>query len=167
MKLNYFLIGIVIVTICITPFVYSPQDEELENVRTFDEIDEPVGVEPQRKHWAEIDENGVVLRVIVASDSFIQSGAVGNPNNWVRTYKDRSARKNFASPGDTYRADLDGFITPSPYPSWVLNETTGRYEAPTPQPENTDPTRVYAWNERTQRWVLVTQSAALNSPIFE
>lgn len=118
-------------------------------------------------HFARIDENGVVQEVIVADQSFIDSGAVGDPAQWVETHKDRSKRKNFASKGDTYRPDIDAFVKPQPYPSWVLDVQTGRYKAPKPEPENTDPNRVYAWNEKRKDWVLVDHIAALNSPVFE
>ena len=62
-------------------------------------------------------------------------------------------RLNYAGIGYEYRADLDGFIPPQPYPSWTLNESTGLWEAPLPHPDGDG---VYSWDEDTQEWVPVT-----------
>jgi len=67
-------------------------------------------------------------------------------------------RKNFASIGNTYDSTRDAFITPQPYPSWTLNETSCRYEAPTPKPvspKNAEglEIEIYTWDESTQTWI--------------
>ena len=67
-------------------------------------------------------------------------------------------RKNFAGIGHTYDSTRDAFMTPQPYPSWTLNETTCRYEPPTPQPvspkneEGLD-IEIYNWDEPTKTWI--------------
>ena len=61
-------------------------------------------------------------------------------------------RKNYAGRGYTYDEARDAFIPPKPYESWVLNETTCRWEAPIVYP--TDGQR-YDWNETNQNWELV------------
>ena len=67
-------------------------------------------------------------------------------------------RKNFANIGHTYDSARDAFLPPQPYPSWTLNETTCRYEAPTPKPvspknaEGLD-AEFYNWDESTQAWI--------------
>jgi hypothetical protein len=61
-------------------------------------------------------------------------------------------RKNFAGVGYTYDEDKDAFISPKPYPSWTLNETTCLWECPVAYP--TDGQR-YTWNETNQTWDLV------------
>ena len=65
---------------------------------------------------------------------------------WRQTFKDRT-RKNYAGPGYTYDEDRDAFIPPQPYPSWVLNEETCGWEAPSERPDGK-----YNWNEETQSW---------------
>lgn len=105
---------------------------------------------PAHEHWAEVDRNGVVLRVIVADQEFINSGAVGNPARWVRTYKTRTQRHNYAAPGFTYDKSRDAFIPPKPFPSWVLDEGRLVYDAPKSYPRDG---RVYKWNEDTLEWV--------------
>ena len=61
--------------------------------------------------FAEIDENGNVLRVIVADEKVINSGLFGDPANWVRTYADGRERGKYAGKGDVYGKDLDAFAT--------------------------------------------------------
>lgn len=111
-------------------------------------------------HFAEIDENGVVKRVIVAEQDFIDSGAVGNPANWVQTsyntregkHKDGGVplRKNYAGIGYTYDKQRDAFIPPKPHPSWKLNEETCAYEAPVPKPKTGE--LLAGWDEEKQEW---------------
>jgi hypothetical protein len=59
-------------------------------------------------------------------------------------------RKNYAGIGYTYDEQRDAFIPPKPYASWLLNEDTCLWGAPTPMP--TDDKR-YSWNESTLAWV--------------
>ena len=61
-------------------------------------------------------------------------------------------RKNHAGIGYTYDEDRDAFITPKPFKSWVLNETTCLWEAPVALP---DTENRYTWNEENQTWDLV------------
>lgn len=108
-------------------------------------------------HFAEVID-GLVTRVIVAEQDFIDSGLVGNPSNWIQTSyrtsggehpEGRPLRFNYAGIGYTYDAVRDAFIPPQPFPSWTLNEETCLWEAPIAQP--TDGER-YSWNEPTG-WV--------------
>jgi hypothetical protein len=102
-------------------------------------------------HFAEIDANNIVLRVIVADQGFIDSGAVGDPAKWVQTSYNGNMRKNYAGIGYVYDAGRDAFIAPKPYPSWVLDEGTCRWTSPTPYPSEGGP---YSWDETTLAWVL-------------
>jgi hypothetical protein len=117
-------------------------------------------------HFAKI-ENGTVITVIVAEQDFIDSGAVGDPKNWVQTsYNSRGGvhydpvtdkpdgkphlRYNYASIGDVYDSERDAFYIQKPYESWHLNEATCTWEPPTPIPGPFDKWR---WDEKTTRWV--------------
>jgi len=119
-------------------------------------------------HFAEIDENNIVKRVIVAEQDFIDSGAVGDSSNWIQTsYNTRSGvhyapnsnepddgvalRKNYAGIGYIYDSDKDAFYQPQPYPSWLLNEDSCQWESPIPRP---DDDKRYKWNEENQSWDL-------------
>ena len=91
-------------------------------------------------HFAQIDENNIVTNVIVAEQDFIDSGAVGDPSKWIQTSYNTQAgehklggtplRKNYAGIGYTYDSTLDAFIPPKPFNSWVLNEDTCLWNAP-------------------------------------
>jgi hypothetical protein len=113
-------------------------------------------------HYAEIDSNNVVVRIIVAEQDFIDSGAVGNPSSWVQTsYNTKGGihllggtplRKNFAGIGYTYDPAIDAFVPPKPYESWLLNEETCLWEAPVQRP---DDDKFYNWDESSLSWVEV------------
>jgi hypothetical protein len=114
-------------------------------------------------HFAEIDENGIVLRVIVvgnkdtSDENGVENEEIGKEfcqnlfgGNWVQTSYNRNIRKNFAGPGYTYDKNRDAFISPSPFPSWELNEETLWWSAPVPYP--TDGV-LYYWSEDEQNWL--------------
>lgn len=114
-------------------------------------------------HFAEIDENNIVLRVIVVNDleckdeNGIESEAVGAlfctnllGGLWKQTSYNARIRKHYASAGYTFDAGRDAFIPPQPFASWLLNEETCQWEAPVAEP-NDDGS--YIWDEATQSWV--------------
>jgi hypothetical protein len=80
-------------------------------------------------HFAQIDETGIVHRVIVAEQDFIDSGAVGNPNQWIQTSYNNNHRKNFAGRGYQYDRERDAFIPPRPSLDHYLNENTCQWES--------------------------------------
>lgn len=114
-------------------------------------------------HFAEVDGNGLVKRVIVAEQDFIDSGAVGDPTTWIQTsyntYEGKHLlggtplRKNYAGVGFTYDKQRDAFIPPQPYPSWKLNEDTCVWDSPVPIPVEND--NIYTWDEKQLNWVLI------------
>lgn len=110
-------------------------------------------------HFAKV-ENNIVTQVIVAEQDEIDSGLFGV--GWVQTSynthggqhpEGRPLRKNYAGIGYTYDSVRDAFIAPQPYASWVLDEQTCLWGAPTPMP--TDGKR-YTWDEATTSWIEVT-----------
>ena len=104
-------------------------------------------------HFAEIDSNGIVQRVIVAEQDFIDSGAVGDAANWIQTSYNNNIRKQFAGIGFTYDAAKDKFITPQPYASWSL-DANDDWQAPVARPEDG---KMYTWDEDTTNWVEITE----------
>jgi hypothetical protein len=107
-------------------------------------------------HWAEIDADNIVLRVTVGNNSDPDEGYQWLIDNlggtWIKTSYNGTIRKNFAGIGFTYDATRDAFIAPKPFASWMLNETTCRWEAPTPYPIDGGH---YEWDEATLNWVSV------------
>lgn len=131
-------------------------------------------------HYAELNENNEVIYVIYMDNEIItdeneneieQLGIDhlhthhGSDRRWVRTSYRGNFRGKYAGIGDTYREDLDMFISPQPFTSWILNETTGYWEAPLPMPELTqeeiDNNYQYYWDEEayqsdnTTGWTLI------------
>ena len=91
-------------------------------------------------------------------------GLFGDPALWVQTSYNTIGgvhsqggtplRKNFAGIGFTYDSGRDAFIPPKPYASWVLDEATCHWGAPTPMPTDN---KMYSWDEATTSWVEITQ----------
>jgi hypothetical protein len=122
-------------------------------------------------HFAQVID-GIVAQVIVAEQDFINSGAVGDPSQWIQTSYNTIGgthrlggtplRKNYAGIGYTYNAELDAFIAPKPAgcSKWVLDEEKGWYKPPTPpgpMPDfipattETEGTK-WAWDDENVRW---------------
>lgn len=120
-------------------------------------------------HFAELDSNNTVLRVIVVNNNDIldsngqESEEVGINfckglfgGEWKQTSYNANFRKNYAGIGYTYDGVLDAFIPPQPYPSWILNQSTCLWEAPVPMPTDG---QLYGWDEATQSWVVIAPPA--------
>ena len=117
-------------------------------------------------HFAELGMDNIVQRVIVVHNNELLDGdgveqeSLGISfcqglfgGTWVQTSYNGNMRKNFAGVGFTYDSTRDAFIAPTPYPSWVLNEETCRWEAPVAKPDDGNQ---YTWNEELTAWDLVT-----------
>lgn len=81
----------------------------------------------QESYFAEIAADGTVLRVIVADQAFIDSGAVGDPKKWVQTYQD-GRRANYAGVGFKYDKQTDRFEQPDPKDGSLFDATKGRWK---------------------------------------
>jgi hypothetical protein len=114
-------------------------------------------------HFAEIDSNNVVLRVIVVDnkDTSTPDGteveSIGVAfcqrlfgGNWLKTSYNGNVRKNYAGMGYTYNAGLNAFVPTKPFASWILNNDTALWDAPTPMPTDG---KKYSWDEATTSWV--------------
>ena len=114
-------------------------------------------------HFAEIGIDNTVLRVLVVADkdtsdeNGIENEKIGATfckkllgGNWIQTSFNRKIRKNFAGVGHFYDASRDAFISPKPFASWVLDETTCQWNPPTSKPNDG---KDYKWNEATTSWV--------------
>ena len=123
-------------------------------------------------HWAELDANNVVTRVLVgdnndpAGDEGYQWLLDNLGGTWVKTSynavggkrrnpetgevtEEVGFRKNYAGIGYTFDAGRDAFIPPKPFNSWVLNEDTCLWDAPTPYPADG---KMYRWVEEDLNW---------------
>ena len=124
-------------------------------------------------HYAFLDQNNIVTEVITGKDEN-EPGPDGEARNWEEwygnfrgqackrtSYNTRGGehinggtpyRKNYAGIGYTFDEQRDAFISPKPFPSWVLNEDTCLWDAPVPYPDGDG---MWSWSEDDQTWILV------------
>ena len=76
---------------------------------------------------------------------------------WRQTSYNNNMRKNHAGIGYSYDEEIDAFIPPKPYPSWLLDEDTCLWDSPTPYPDDGNK---YEWNESNQSWDSIWDSIA-------
>ncbi len=114
-------------------------------------------------HFAQIDEDSVVVQVIVVNnvelldENGIEQESIGQNfchnllgGTWVQTSFNQTMRKNFAGVGYTYDSTRNAFIPPKLYQSWSLDEQTCVWVAPVPMPKDD---KLYQWDEDSAAWV--------------
>lgn len=112
-------------------------------------------------YFAELDINNEVLRVIVASQKFINSGAVGNPENWVETVHESNVNTdttdnanfvvngNYAGIGHKYYKNINKFVVKKPFQSWIFDSIKNDWVPPSKKPIGNA-----LWNESGMEWVI-------------
>lgn len=125
-------------------------------------------------HFAEINENNIVVRIVVVPNDQESQGqdflseVLGLGGVWERTSynthggihydpntsqpsadQSKAFRKNFAGVGFIFDKTRDAFIPPKPFDSWALNENSCLWEPPIPMPETGGP---WEWNEELGEW---------------
>lgn len=129
-------------------------------------------------HFAKLDSNNVVIDVVVVNNldcfdfdngcereqmgiEYCQQLFNDYSSRWIQSSYTGRIRGNHASVGFTYDEELDVFLKPKPFESWVLNTTTWDWDAPIPM---TDDDNIYYWDEdlyqqdNTQGWVAFTRT---------
>jgi len=133
-------------------------------------------------HFAEINSNNKVLRVVVVNNNELLVNGVeneqkgidfckslfGSNTNWVQTSYNSKFRKQYAGIGHTYDSIKNKFIAPQPYPSWSLDENDD-WQAPLPRPSITEEQKLnnqfYSWDEVNQSWILVSLIDGVKVPV--
>jgi hypothetical protein len=118
--------------------------------------------------FAKLNENNVVTEVNVIDDkdiNFLQfpaSEPVGvqfltewskGHTNWKQTSETRAYRTHYAATGFTYNPELDVFVPPKPFASWLFNSDTVTWSPPVPYPTDN---KTYTWDEATLSWITPT-----------
>ena len=121
-------------------------------------------------HYAFLDENNVVTEVIVGVDETelidgldaetwygnfrgqVCKRTSYNTKNGVHKNGGVPFRQNYAGIGFTYNPDIDAFISPKPYNSWILNTDLAQWEAPVAMPDDGN---MYSWDEASTSWQLI------------
>jgi len=125
-------------------------------------------------HYALLDKNNIVVQVIVGVDENITQidsdgqSVGGSSEAWEQFYQTRpwfegltckrtsyngNYRKNYAGIGFSFDEELDAFIPPKPFESWILNSDTCVWVAPIPYPNDGN---VYSWDDENQSWIPYT-----------
>jgi hypothetical protein len=127
-------------------------------------------------HFAELNENGTVLRVIVVHNNELldengneseEKGIkfckdhYGQETNWIQTSYNSTFRKNFAGPGYVYDNTDDAFIPPKPFITWIFNKQNYKWEPPIPRPD--DPDNLYIWDFDKEDWKIIPDPVNINT----
>jgi hypothetical protein len=129
-------------------------------------------------HFAELDENNVVTRVVVVgNDVETAAGPLGSNDmhvdgetwcvnffktpNWKQTSYNNNFRKHYAGKGYTFDAAKDKFISPQPYDSWALDGNDD-WQAPVTFPTDTTD-KTISWDEAGQKWTATDYSDPVNN----
>ena len=116
-------------------------------------------------HFAELNESNIVTQVIVVANAELMDGGAESEakgiafleslyghRNWRQTSYNGNIRYNYAGIGFAYDPDRDAFISPQPFASWTLNETTCQWQPPVPHPDDGG---MYSWDEAAGNWVSI------------
>ena len=130
-------------------------------------------------HFAELNSANEVLRVTAVENkdtadvNGVEKEYIGQAHlekvlggTWKQTSYNANFRGNYAGKGYTYFSDLDLFMPPKYYNSWLMNTAQATWVAPITAPtlteEEINAGKYYRWDEdayqadNTQGWVLVT-----------
>ena len=115
-------------------------------------------------HWAEIDENNIVIRVLVG-DNNDPNGDEGYQwlidnlgGTWIKTSFNTSEGKhleggiplrgNYAGIDFTYHSECDAFMPPKEFESWIIDTSNYTWIPPVPKPDS----GIWVWDEETISW---------------
>ena len=122
-------------------------------------------------HFAELDNNNVVLRVVVVGNDCVPSDEHVDGETWCinffkggtwkQTSYNNNFRKQYAGTGYTYDAAKNKFISPQPYASWSL-DANDDWQAPVTYPTDiTD--KFISWDEAGQKWTAKDHEDPINN----
>ena len=132
-------------------------------------------------HFAELDINNRVIRVVVISndevdanggdlhadaEAFVETIVPFLPfgGTWKQTSYNHSFRKQYGGIDFTYDATKDKFISPKPYASWALNASDD-WQAPVTVPTITEINSllvIRSWDEDNLQWLGKTDNFSTN-----
>jgi hypothetical protein len=115
-------------------------------------------------HFARIEDEVVTQVIVIDNKDTADAAGVEKEHigaafcerlfggTWKQTSYNGKVRKNYAGIGYSYNADIDAFVPPKPYASWLLNNETAQWEPPVPMPDDDNK---YQWNEDNIAWEIV------------
>jgi len=129
-------------------------------------------------HFAELDGNNIVQRVVVVgNDVTTAAGPLGDNDmhvdgetwcqnffktpNWKQTSYNHNFRKQYCGKGYTFDSAKNKFISPQPYDSWALDGNDD-WQAPVTFPTDTTDKHI-SWDEDNQKWTATDDSDPVNN----
>ena len=129
-------------------------------------------------HFAELDGNNIVIRVVVVgNDVTTAAGPLGSNDmhvdgetwcvnffkggTWKQTSYNGNFRKQYCGKGYTFDSAKDKFISPQPYDSWALDGNDD-WQAPVTYPTDTTDKQIN-WDEAGQKWTATDNSDPVNN----
>ena len=122
-------------------------------------------------HFAELDDNNVVLRVVVVANDCVPSDEHVDGETWCinffkggtwkQTSYNNNFRKQYAGTGYTYDAAKNKFISPKPHASWAL-DANDDWQAPVTYPTDTTD-KIISWDEAGQKWTAKDREDPVNN----
>lgn len=116
-----------------------------------------------------VNGKGIVEQVIRITQDELNTGAWGDPFQWIQTSYNThggvhygpdgqpdggiALRANYAGIDDIYDSINDVFYDPQPYPSWLISAPTWEWQPPIPMPQNG---KLYCWDESIVNWVEIS-----------
>jgi hypothetical protein len=126
-------------------------------------------------NWALVDSLGLVLNVLIMEESeddgysWLQENF---PGNWIKASKTENVDgvelvsevyfKNHPGVDYVYDEKAQAFISPKPFESWILDESSYTWIPPIPEPDDEN---VYIWDEYTTSWHKIDADQKLNNPL--
>ena len=115
-------------------------------------------------HFTRLNDDNVVTQVIVVNNEVltdndgVEQEALGIQfcqellgGVWVQTSYNNTFRRQFAAVGSTYDSAANVFVSPKPFPSWVLDSDL-EWQPPVEPPVDD---KKYIWSEEEISWVEV------------
>lgn len=123
-------------------------------------------------HYARVNSENIVTYVTpVDNDLIIDENGLENDDlalnhlystipdsindRWIKTSYNNNIRYHYAGIGYSYNEQLDAFVRPKPFDSWLFNEEICDWEAPIPKPEINPENPEYIWDEELLNWIPV------------
>jgi hypothetical protein len=126
-------------------------------------------------HFAELDNNNVVLRVVVVGNDCVPSdehidGETWCINffkggTWKQTSYNNNFRKQYAGMGYTYDAAKNKFLSSQPHASWAL-DANDDWQAPVTYPTDTGTVefpKFISWDEDNLKWTATDYEDPINN----
>jgi hypothetical protein len=111
------------------------QEEELQRQKEEEQKELKRIYDETHKTFVNINNDNVITNIIIASREYMNTNPFGDEIYIEKT----DEIKNEPLIGGTYNHELNAFLPPKPYESWIINTETWQWESPIPKPAVNEP----------------------------